>query len=145
MIVMGVDPGLTGGLAVVKAAEGRITICRSCRMPVVEIKGRKYLNSRALSTWMGGWHLDMIIIEQVSAMPRQGVTSSFSFGRITGAVEAVCMTTRTPVEWVTPSVWKKHFKLDSNKRKSLDLAAHLFDDSTQMFRILANEDRKSVV
>jgi hypothetical protein len=55
-------------------------------------------------------------------MPRQGVVSSFSFGRATGAVETVALVMLARVEWVTPSIWKKHFCLGTHKRDSVDAA-----------------------
>jgi len=77
----------------------------------------------------------------VHAMPRQGVTSSFSFGRATGAAETLAILTGAGTSWVEPRVWKKHHMLGPDKRRSLALAAELwpFMLDKKLWGVLANE------
>jgi len=61
-------------------------------------------------------------LEAVHAFSGQGVSSTFKFGRAVGAIDAVCESFRSPVHYVTPQKWKKHFKLSQDKYASLELA-----------------------
>ena len=125
MIVLGVDPGITGGIAVVDSVGPKLIAY--ARTPVVAHRGKKLVDPLAVTTALACIPMiDLAVIEQVHAMPRQGVSSSFTFGRATGAIEAVAsILTGGRVEWVTPNTWKKHFGLGSSKQDSLD-AAHSF-------------------
>jgi crossover junction endodeoxyribonuclease RuvC len=141
MIIIGIDPGQTGGVAVLE--DGKFSA--GIRMPILQQGKRKMLDSRELFRWYrqivptyrGTPPLEFVI-EQVSAMPRQGVTSSFSFGRITGGVEAWAMSYGLPVHWVTPQVWKKSMQLTSDKQLSLDRAKLEFGDLAP-WRVKAND------
>jgi len=130
MILLGIDPGATGGLAVVSTDVGRLPyIEEACRMPTVKVRSKTLVDSDELFKWLMAWPIDAAIIEWVHAMPRQGVSSSFSFGRSTGAVEAVAMLVTKRVEFVSSTQWKKHFGLSSSKQASIDLARRLFGKS----------------
>lgn len=52
-----------------------------------------------------------VIVEKVHAMPKQGVASTFGFGRSLGVIEGVVAGLRWPIVWVTPQAWKKHHGL----------------------------------
>jgi len=58
------------------------------------------------------------VIEQVSAMPGQGVTSMFNFGQSFGAIKGICSALELPIFFVTPSKWKKHFELINSSKDS---------------------------
>lgn len=67
-----------------------------------------------------------ITLEWVASMPNQGVSSTFKFGSAFGAALALAQRFKTPWHLVTPRVWKKALKLDSDKKQSLELACRLF-------------------
>ena len=98
-------------------------------MPTVKVRSKTLVDSDELFKWLMAWPIDAAIIEWVHAMPRQGVSSSFSFGRSTGAVEAVAMLVTKRVAFVSSTQWKKHFGLSSSKQASIDLARRLFGKS----------------
>ena len=52
-----------------------------------------------------------VLIEQVSAMPGQGVTSMFNFGQSFGILKGICSATGIPIYFIRPVKWKKHFNL----------------------------------
>ena len=52
-----------------------------------------------------------VIVEQVSAMPGQGVTSMFNFGQTFGSIKGICAALGLPIFYVRPAKWKKHFEL----------------------------------
>ena len=67
-----------------------------------------------------------VVVEQVNAMPGQGVTSMFNFGQTFGAIKGVCAALELPIFFVRPSKWKKHFELinsskDSSRTKVIEM------------------------
>ena len=67
-----------------------------------------------------------VVVEQVNAMPGQGVTSMFNFGQTFGAIKGVCAALNLPIFFVRPSKWKKHFELinsskDSSRTKVIEM------------------------
>ena len=68
-----------------------------------------------------------VIIEQVSAMPGQGVTSMFNFGQSYGILKGICSAMQLPMYFVRPSQWKKYFNLiNSEKDASRTRAIEIF-------------------
>ena len=67
-----------------------------------------------------------ICMEQVHAMPQQGISSTWNFARAVGVISAVCELTNYPFHLVSPQKWKKHFALSADKNEALDLARKLF-------------------
>ena len=65
-------------------------------------------------------------VEKVGAMPHQGVTSSFNFGKSAGYIEGVLTALSIPYQLVPPQRWKKEFTLNSDKQKSIDVCERLF-------------------
>jgi len=140
-MIIGIDPGKSGGVAVLDGA-GRFV--NGLRMPTIRHGKRELVDVSAIAhfVWMhvpaprGTQH--PVVIEQVGAMPGQGVTSMFNYGRHTGAVEGWATGTGRPVHWVTPAVWKKHFNLSKDKRASLDRARLEFG-ANPLWDVLAND------
>ena len=66
------------------------------------------------------------VIEQVGAMPGQGVTSMFTFGRAVGRVEGVLVALGVSIDFTRPQVWKKHFKLSKDKENARALAQRFY-------------------
>jgi hypothetical protein len=124
VIVFGIDPGAKGGLSMVDGAS--MQLVDSMRMPIVKIRGKSVVDAPRFVSWVDLWRPTHAIIEQASSRPAQGVVSAFSFGRVFGAAEALAQSTVGVVEWVTPSVWKAHYKLSQRKQDSLDLASTMF-------------------
>ena len=68
----------------------------------------------------------IVVVEQVNAMPGQGVTSMFNFGQTFGAIKGVCAALELPIFLVRPTKWKKHFELinsskDSSRTKVIEM------------------------
>lgn len=113
MIVAGIDPGLTGAIAL--AGDGYLAVED---MPVMGSGRQKVVNGAALTGTLKGWRPDVAVIERVHAMPKQGVVSSFRFGQALGTVEGIVLGLGISVRYVTPQTWKKHFHLSSDKEMS---------------------------
>ncbi len=89
MLVLGIDPGSSGGLALIKNSNTLPQIILALRMPTVTIYGKKIIDTKKIATELQSHPIDVSIIEKVHAMPRQGVTSSFQFGRNFGGIETL--------------------------------------------------------
>lgn len=142
MIVAGIDPGKTGALSVLYENN----VVRSFDVPLVKLKGKE---RPAWSEWASGWATafdmlgpDMIVIEDVSSRPAQGVTGVFSFGRTLGFAHALAARANVPVHFVTPTVWKgKLGLLNSDKNASREKARTLFPRSAELFNLVKHSDR----
>ena len=64
------------------------------------------------------------VVERVASMPKQGVSSTFKFGASYGSIRGVLVALQIRSHLVAPAVWKKHFRLDSDKEKARALALH---------------------
>ena len=123
MNVLGIDPGKSGGLAVVQSKTNQIPkIIKAIKMPTLIVNTKKIIDISKLKSQLDNIPISVAIIEKAHAMPRQGVTSSFQFGRSYGAVEGLWQIVTSRIDYVSPSVWKKAFGLSSSKQASLDLA-----------------------
>jgi len=105
-IRIGIDCGLTGAYAVVDEEE----VLQLVDMPVMSLgKSRNQINAAELGKMLGFWQDRdaTIYLEQVSAMPGQGVSSMFSFGCSYGMIQGVIGTLEIPMFLVRPAIWKK--------------------------------------
>ena len=132
MIIVGIDPGLSGAIAILKD----IKVLNIFDMPVMAEgkKNKRQLNSAQLVNIIrentNSSEETIVVVEQVNAMPGQGVTSMFNFGQTFGAIKGVCAALQLPIFFVRPSKWKKHFELikaskDSSRTKTIELYPHL--------------------
>ncbi len=130
MKIIGIDPGLTGAIAVLEDKK----VIELFEMPVMAEgkKNKRQLNSAQLVKLLKD-NIDnkkneevSVVVEQVNAMPGQGVTSMFNFGQSFGAIKGICAALGLPIFFVRPSKWKKHFELinsskDSSRTKVIEM------------------------
>jgi crossover junction endodeoxyribonuclease RuvC len=139
MLVLGIDPGLSGGYAFLNGAR----LEALGRMPTFKPLSQKarMVNARELVSVVTGYGpIAMAVIEMVHAMPAQGVSSTFTFGRATGAVEAIAMGCSRDAIWVAPAVWKRHFDLlKKPKASSLETASHFWPERGDLWKVKAND------
>ena len=130
MIIMGLDPGSNGGISIVETKKNKLPqIVFFLKMPIISMYGKKIIDTKKLFASIKVFEIDVAIIEKVHAMPRQGVTSSFQFGRSFGAIEALAYLTAKRVDYVAPVVWKKYLGIGSSKQDSLDMARLKFGNN----------------
>jgi crossover junction endodeoxyribonuclease RuvC len=88
-----------------------------------------------------------VVIEQVSAMPGQGVTSMFNFGQSYGILKGICSAMQLPMYFVRPAKWKKYFNLiNSEKDASRTRAIEIFPYfSTQLSRKKDNNKADAIL
>ena len=128
MKIVGIDPGLSGAIAILENNK----VLRLFDMPVMAEgkKNKRQLNSAQLVNIIKeSVNLKdeiAVVVEQVNAMPGQGVTSMFNFGQTFGAIKGVCAALDLPIFFVRPSKWKKYFELinsskDSSRTKAIEM------------------------
>ena len=128
MRIIGIDPGLSGAIAVLDNNK----VLKIYDMPVMAEgkKNKRQLNSAQLVNIIKEnieKHEEInVVVEQVNAMPGQGVTSMFNFGQTFGAIKGVCAALNLPIFFIRPSKWKKYFELinsskDSSRTKAIEM------------------------
>ena len=128
MRIIGIDPGLSGGIAILDD----LKIYDIFDMPIMSEgkKNKNQLNSAQLVNIINKHVLrkenTFVIVEQVSAMPGQGVTSMFNFGQTFGSIKGICAALGLPIFYVRPAKWKKHFELinsskDASRTKVIEM------------------------
>jgi len=130
MLIIGIDPGISGSICFFK--DGRILDV--IEMPVMTEgkKNKKQVNgSQIYNEFLKRINKKddeiRVVIEQVSAMPGQGVTSMFNFGQSFGILKGICSTMQLPMFFVRPAKWKKYFNLiNSQKDASRTRAIEIF-------------------
>lgn len=132
MITIGIDPGLSGAIGILKDGKFHTVIdipttLRGSGSVKYEIDAAGMRRLIVANTVQGEDH--EALVERVNAMPGQGVSSVFSLGDSFGTCRAVIATMNIPFHLVTPVKWKKHFGLDSDKEKSRALATKLFPEA----------------
>ena len=127
LCILGVDPGLSGGLAFFwPCAPDRVT---AEDMPVVAGQ----VDCATLAERIAQMAPDLAVVEVVSAMPGQGVSSTFKFGASYGAVVAILAALKVRTVLVTPTKRKRHFSLSSDKEQSRSLALRTFAKTPEHF------------
>ena len=136
---MGLDPGSSGGISILETKNNKLPeIVFFLKMPIVSIYGKKIIDINKLYESVSIYEIDISIIEKVHAMPRQGVTSSFQFGRNFGGIETLSYLFSKRVDYVAPAIWKKSLGLGPSKKESLDLARLKFGDS-DLWNVKSND------
>lgn len=137
MIILGIDPGKTGGLALVQVAGESVRIIDGTMTPLRKAGGKYTMDFLEAKKWvdqhMEGWGIVYrAVVEEVGSRPKQGVASTFQFGRVYGVAEALAAEcSNGDVEYVRPEVWKKHFHLGQNKSSSIWTAEKIFGEETK--------------
>ena len=132
MLIYGIDPGFTGAIALYWPDTGKLEVHD---MPVMKNpKGKTIINPHGVLDILaneGGKSL--AVIEQVGAMPGQGVSSMFRFGEGYGHLQMACAASKLPLQYVTPATWKKHFNLSRDKGVSRGVAMQRFPEQAHRF------------
>lgn len=128
---VGIDPGIKGAIAAVQGGQIRALL----KMPVAKWGARTEIDRAALADFLAtlrpralGAEPWFVAVEDVHAMPRQGVSSAFSFGLTQGAILGILAAMDAPHCRVPPQTWKAHHRLiGADKRASVDAANALYE------------------
>jgi len=130
MLIIGIDPGISGSICFFENGK----ILDVIEMPTMTEgkKNKKQVNGSQIynEIFKRINQIDKknikVIIEQVSAMPGQGVTSMFNFGQSFGILKGICAAMQLPMYFVRPAKWKKYFSLinsekDASRTKAIEI------------------------
>ena len=125
-INFGIDPGKKGGLGLLISGPAQ-----SERMAWPFSEENLFEAISVIEKWTLPEYRPYTLktcLEKVGAMPGQGVTSMFTFGRSFGFIEGVLRTSNIPFQLVPPQKWKKEFSLSTDKNKSIEVCKRLFPE-----------------
>ena len=130
MLIIGIDPGISGSICFFENGK----ILDVIEMPTMNEgkKNKRQVNGAQIYNEISKRIIKVenqdirVVVEQVSAMPGQGVTSMFNFGQTFGALKGICAALELPIFFVRPSKWKKHFELinsskDASRTKAIEM------------------------
>ena len=130
MLIIGIDPGISGSICFFK--DGKILDV--VEMPTMtdgkknkrQVNGSQIYNEIKKKIDVVSEEDIRVVIEHVTAMPGQGVTSMFNFGQSFGILKGICSAMRLPMYFVRPAKWKKYFNLinsekDASRTKAIEI------------------------
>ena len=134
MLIIGIDPGISGAICFFENGEIKDVI----DMPSMAEgkKNKKQINGSQLFNELEIRVKDLqkkniaVVVERVSAMPGQGVTSMFNFGQSYGVIKGICSAMQLPIYFISPSKWKKYFNLiktskDASRAKVIEIFPYI--------------------
>ena len=131
MLIIGIDPGISGSICFLDNGK----ILDVIEMPIMtdgkknkkQVNGSQVYNEITKRIKQFEKNQIRVVIEHVSAMPGQGVTSMFNFGQSFGILKGICTAMQLPMYFVRPAKWKKYFNLlNSDKDASRTRAIEIF-------------------
>ena len=133
MLIIGIDPGITGSICFFE--DGKIIDFLEMPNMAEGKKNKRQVNGAQIYHEISKRIKNLekkdikVIIEQVAAMPGQGVTSMFNFGQSFGVLKGICAAMQIPMYFVRPAKWKKYFNLinsekDASRTKAIEIFPH---------------------
>jgi len=132
MIIFGIDPGVSGAICVLK--EGKILEVYEMPTMIDGKKNKRQVNGAEVTNIflkeLNNKYKAKVVVEHVTAMPGQGVTSMFNFGQSFGVLKGICAALKLPIYFVRPVKWKKHFNLiktnkDASRTKVIEIYPYI--------------------
>ena len=130
MLIIGIDPGISGSICFFEDGE----ILDVIEMPTMidgkknkkQVNGSQIYNEISKRIFRVNRQNIRVVIEQVSAMPGQGVTSMFNFGQSFGTLKGICSAMQLSMYFVRPAKWKKFYNLinsekDASRTKAIEI------------------------
>lgn len=127
----GIDPGLTGALAVLDFEKYYLHLWDTPTITVrVGDKDRQRCVPEAYAKAIGYFPLDEALIENVASVPTDGHVGAFTFGKVTGIAIGIFAGKDIPLEGVAPAKWKHKMRVPADKKDSVTRASELFPNCT---------------
>jgi crossover junction endodeoxyribonuclease RuvC len=145
MIVMSIDPGLSGAIAVFEGDSLTCVIDTPTHELTRNNKTKRQISAVGLAAIFRMYKPDHVVVEKVSAMPGQGVTSMFSFGRSFGLIEGIVAAFEIPATYVMPSMWTKGIGRGLGKDASRSRACELYPAHQKQFARVKDDGRADAV
>jgi len=134
MLIIGIDPGISGSICFFQ--DGKITSVIEMPNMADGKKNKRQVNGSQIynEIFLRIKNFDKkdikVVIEHVSAMPGQGVTSMFNFGQSFGVIKGICSAMQLPMYFVRPAKWKRYFNLinsekDASRTKAIEIFPYI--------------------
>ena len=132
MKIFGIDPGISGAICVLK--QGKILEVYEMPTMIDGKKNKRQVNGAEVTNIfekeINNEDSAKVVVEHVTAMPGQGVTSMFNFGQSFGVLKGICAALKLPIYFVRPVKWKKHFNLiktnkDASRTKVIEIFPYI--------------------
>ena len=139
MMIIGIDPGISGSICFFQDGIIKDVI----EMPTMtdgkknkrQVNGAQIFNEISERIKKIDKKNIKVVIEQVSAMPGQGVTSMFNFGQSFGVIKGICSAMQLPIHFIRPTKWKKYFNLiKTSKDASRSRAIEIFPKASEKLK-----------
>ena len=130
MYIIGIDPGISGAICFFE--NGKIIDVIEMPSMAEGKKNKRQVNGNQLFNEISSRLLESnqdkvrVVVEHVTAMPGQGVTSMFNFGQSFGVIKGICSAMQLPIYFVRPTKWKKYFNLiktskDASRSRAIEI------------------------
>ena len=127
MRILGIDPGISGGLAIVDIDIDSTVLGDAIDIPITGTNAKQRVDVLAVRDWILAHQPRHALIERAGVMPGQGISSGFKYGRAVGALEAAIALCEIPLTIIEPAVWKRrHGLYGADKEMSRQRALMLF-------------------
>jgi crossover junction endodeoxyribonuclease RuvC len=133
--VLGIDGGLRGGLAVVEISnDAAPMLLAAIDVPVVGVGAKERVDPLTIRAWLIEHRPSIAFIERAQAMPKQGASSGFKYGRAVGTIEGIIAICEIAMTVIEPAQWKKfHGLRGKDKEGSRQRALQLFPAAHALF------------
>jgi hypothetical protein len=142
MLVVGIDPGLSGALAFYNTLDGAL---QTFDMPVHLLtrggKAKREIDVHSLATLLRADKVGHCFLEKVSSMPGQGSSSVFAFGKSVGIIIGILGTIGIPMTEVAPVTWKKRLQVPAAKAGARARASWLFPEAADQWSLVKHDGR----
>ena len=148
MIIIGIDPGISGAISVIE--NKKILEVYDTPTMIDGKKNKRQINSaQVVNIIKERLNRDkevIVVVEHVNAMPGQGVTSMFNFGQSFGVIKGICAALGLPIHFVRPTKWKKHFNLiKTNKDASRTKVIEAFPEISNKLHRKKDSNRADAI
>ena len=148
MIIIGIDPGISGAISVVE--NKKILEVYDTPTMIDGKKNKRQINSAQVTNIIKERLNEdkevVVVVEHVNAMPGQGVTSMFNFGQSFGVIKGICAALSLPIHFVRPTKWKKHFNLiKTNKDASRTKVIEVYPEISEKLKRKKDSNRADAI
>jgi len=138
VIILAIDPGVTGALAWV-TSDG--ILIDAVDVPIIVVRGKKKISAAGLVTLMKTRSVSCVVIEGVASRPKQGVASMFNFGYSAGLLEGAATALGFPVQIIPAATWKAGAGVSKDKGVARMMATRFWPGAADKFALVKNDGR----
>lgn len=145
MRVIGIDPGASGAIVLLRDEPNAIVIERCIDMPTFTVRvgraNKSRVSAAGLAAALRGMFADAVVCEEVHAMPGQGVSSMFAFGEALGIIKGACAGLGLPLHLVAPQEWQRATRTRGGKDGARARASELYPTEAHLFARVKDDGR----